>query len=86
LNNQRSNLRLSTRTQNNFNRIRLPRHKTSRFRGVCWDKQLGFWRAGAKLGGRYCFLGLFDKELEAAKAYDRHIKTSAGEWARPNFT
>jgi hypothetical protein len=85
LNNHRRNLRFSTRSQNNYNRLRLPKGKSSKFRGVCWDQQLGFWRAGAKTDGHYHFLGLFSNELDAARAYDRYIKQTAGEWARPNF-
>jgi hypothetical protein len=44
LDNRRSNLRLATKSQNMQN-MRLSRINTSGFKGVCWDKDRGKWRA-----------------------------------------
>jgi hypothetical protein len=85
LNNQQKNLRVATRTQNNYNRRKFSKHKTSRYRGVCWDTQLGFWRAGMKSMGKYHFIGLFDNEEEAARAWDTAVGPVSGGWARLNF-
>jgi hypothetical protein len=78
LDNRRCNLRLCTPAQNRRNR-----HKhaggRSRFLGVspCGDK----WNA--RVAGRY--LGLFDDEVEAAKARDRKARQLYGEHAWLNF-
>lgn len=69
LNNQRYNLRPSTRQQNQQGF----RHKkvgaTSRFRGVKLHK-CGKWQAQIMVDGKDIYLGLFIKEKDAARAYD----------------
>jgi hypothetical protein len=44
---------------------------TSRFDGVSWDKRKKKWRASIALDYERHWLGLFDDELEAARAYER---------------
>jgi hypothetical protein len=72
-NNRRSNLRVCTRKQNAANQGPT-RGATSRFRGVCWDKQRGKWRAALtwKIAGkvRSKCVGRFTDEEEAARAWD----------------
>ena len=56
--------------------------KSSRFRGVTWNKRDDQWQAGIKVAGKTENLGYFDDEAEAARAYD----TRAAELGRPtNF-
>lgn len=43
--------------------------KSSRFVGVYWFKRDKKWRTNIRLGGRKIFIGSFDNEEEAAKAY-----------------
>ena len=43
--------------------------KTSQFRGVSWQKSTSKWKAGIMVGGKVRFLGYFDDEGEAARAY-----------------
>lgn len=85
LNNQRSNLRIATRSQNQANRTSPRSDKTSRYKGVAWDKQQQMWRVQLKYCGRKHHLGRFYDETEAAKAYDNGARRIFGEFARPNF-
>jgi len=84
LDNRRSNLRLATQSQNRQNR-RKRENTTSRYIGVCFDKQTGKWKARIKTNGREICLGRFDSEIEAALAYDAAARKYHGEFARLNF-
>ena len=76
-NNRRTNLRLCTRAQNLYNSK--PRAARSRYKGVRYDKRKQKWTA------EITYLGSFDDEIEAAKAYDRKAREFFGEFARLNF-
>lgn len=84
LNNQRWNLRPATQSQNMANQ---KKHSgsSSQFKGVSWDPRRGKWVARAGRASSYKFIGRFDDEIEAAKAYDVRAKEIFGEFARPNF-
>lgn len=43
------------------------------------------WRAGVRHRGEYCYLGLFDDEVEVAKARDRKAYELHGQYAYLNF-
>ena len=80
LNNQRVNLRACTISQNQHNRK--PRGK-SRFLGVKVLK--GKFNAAIFHNGKTLHLGRFDKEQDAALAYDKAAKQFHGEFANLNF-
>jgi hypothetical protein len=44
---------------------------SSSYRGVWWNKKQKIWRAAIFREGRTQYLGYFNDEVEAAKAYDR---------------
>jgi hypothetical protein len=82
LNNQRTNLRICTVSQNNANRRGWRKGK---FRGVYWKERRQLWEAAIKLNGRYKFLGEFDRPEAAAHAYDLAAVEAFGEYATLNF-
>jgi hypothetical protein len=83
LDNRRSNLRLVTHQQNQWNR-RKKANATSKYIGVTADS--GKWRARIHdLSGRLIGLGYYDKEETAARVYDKAALEMRGEYARLNF-
>jgi len=83
LDNRRCNLRLATNTQNRRNG-KAHSDGTSRFKGVCWDKFRGRWRADITFENRSIHLGRFHSETDAAIAYDAAARDLFGEFARLN--
>jgi hypothetical protein len=86
LDNRRVNLRFATQSQNLANAIRDKSKATSRFTGVYLNKaREKKWHVGIRYQGKKVFLGRFDNEIDAAKAYDEAAKKYHGEFARLNF-
>ena len=85
LDNRRDNLRLATFSQNNINCRRNKSKSSSRFVGVTFDKRKMQWRVRISVNRKRIFLGYFDSEIDAAKAYDEAAKKYYGEFARLNF-
>lgn len=78
LNNQRGNLRVCTHAQNMANRRA---YGVSRYLGVSYtDRPSKPWTASCK--GRH--IGSFDREIEAALAYDLVAEQVHGPFARFN--
>jgi hypothetical protein len=84
LDNSRANLRICTHRENTRNRAK-PIGCASRFKGVCREKKTGKWKAAVRSGPEPVYLGTFDDEVEAARAYDRRAVEVFGEFARLNF-
>ena len=49
------------------------RNSSSIYKGVSWDKERNKWSANIKLGNKKKYLGRFDREEEAAKAYNEAV-------------
>lgn len=83
LDNRKANLRLCTNAENQQNSG--PRGGSSRFKGVSWVARRARWRVAFNWQGETHFVGYFDDEEVAARAYDTAIFSLAGEFARLNF-
>lgn len=84
----RANLRPATPSQNQHNRgpdrgSRRP--KTSRFKGVSFNRCRRKWYAQICANNRRRHLGSFDDQEAAARAYDIAARRFHGEFARCNF-
>jgi len=84
LNNQRSNLRICTVHENHRNQAKAP-GLSSRYKGVHHNKRTGKYHANIRPHRKGIYLGSFDSEIEAARAYDRKAVELYGEFAWLNF-
>ncbi|MFH1370332.1 MAG: AP2 domain-containing protein [Planctomycetota bacterium] len=85
LDNRRSNLRLATYAENGYNRRKVKKSKSSKYKGVSFRKHRNRWRACICTNGRVIQLGEFKSETDAAKAYDKAARKYFGEFACTNF-
>ena len=83
LNNQKSNIRIVTHSQNHMNRISL-KNTSSKYKGVCWNKRAKCWHSQIRINSKFIYLGIFEDEKEAAKAYNRKAIELFGEYALLN--
>jgi hypothetical protein len=80
LNNQKSNLRFATSSQNKVNRG-ARKDNRSGFKGVAWHKQNKNWTARLMIDGKYQHLGSFSNKIDAAKKYNEFALKTYGEFA-----
>ena len=57
-----------------FNAFKTQGKYSSKYKGVCWDKKCNKWRSQITINGKRKYLGLFNCELEASKAYQKALK------------
>jgi hypothetical protein len=84
LDNRRRNLRPCNNSQNTANQIK--NRGSSTFKGVTWVSKRSKWQAGIKINGESLFLGYFNDEVEAAKAYDAAATHYFGPFSKINFS
>lgn len=68
LNNQRKNLRICTKSENQHNRSKY-KCNTSGFKGVSWHIGHKKWGASIQSSGKQIYLGYYDSKIEAYNAY-----------------
>lgn len=84
LDNRRENLRIVTAAQNNYNRHPEKRPKTSCYKGVSLNRKSNRWQVHIKKGDERRYLGLYDNEQDAARAYNAAARHYFGEHAFVN--
>jgi hypothetical protein len=85
LDNRIANLRAATHRQNAYNRIHFRKYQSSKYKGVSFNNRKKKWIAQIRFNSKHKFIGYFDNEIEAAKAYDKAAKQFHGEFAVLNF-
>jgi hypothetical protein len=85
LDNRRANLRIATHSQNQFNKAKTSEKTSSRFIGVYLEKPSCLWATKISHHGKSIWLGRFNSELTAARAYDNAARKYHKEFARLNF-
>lgn len=83
LDNRRENLRAVTRSENNRNKPKY-RVSSSQYKGVSWNKRRHKWYAYIVLHKKMRSLGLYETEVEAARAYNSAAVELHGEFASLN--
>jgi hypothetical protein len=79
LNNQRSNLRVATNSQNQGNQ-KLRADNKSGYKGVSWNKKEKKWAAKMIHQGKQIFVGYFVDPKEASVAHSKASKQYFGEF------
>lgn len=83
LNNQKSNLRVCTRSQNMYNTNKNT-NTSSKYRGV-YLLGPNRWQVKISVNHKSIYLGMYKTEIEAAIKYDEAAIKNRGEFARLNF-
>lgn len=84
LDNRKENLRVCSRSQNLFNRRKHSKSSSS-YKGVSWNPLHKKWHSRIMKNKKQINLGYFDKEIDAAIAYDESAKKLFGEFCHTNF-
>ena len=84
LNNQKENLRMCTKSENNKH-TSSHKNSSSQYLGVSYDKNRNKWSANLMNNGKRILFKRYNTEIEAAKAYDITAKTQFGVYANLNF-
>ena len=85
MDNRNANLRAATKAQNSYNRKKISRPCSSKYKGVSWHKKSSKWEASITFEYKGIHLGIFKNEIDAAKAYDKAAKKYHKEFAALNF-
>ena len=83
-NNQKSNLRVCTRSENQMNRTK-QENTSSIYKGVYFSKAHKKWKAEISINSKKIRLGNFDSEIDAAKAYNAKAVELFLEFANLNI-
>jgi hypothetical protein len=84
LNNQKSNIRVCTKSENMHNRAK-NRNNKSGYKGVCFSKSMKRWITRIVVNGKKIQIGYYDDVLDAARAYDDAAVKYFGKFSRINF-
>jgi hypothetical protein len=85
MNNQKSNLRICTVTENNRNQVHSRGDFSSQYKGVYWCKDKKLWATEIRINKKKKFLGRFKSQVVAARTYDIAALKYFGEFHHLNF-
>jgi hypothetical protein len=85
LDERRRNLRVASWTENCWNKRKTSIRSSSQYKGVMRDKRRSKWQAMIGYNRKKIFIGYFDDEEAAARAYDAKAKELHGQYAALNF-
>jgi hypothetical protein len=85
LDNRRSEVRLSTPSQNNHNFRKHKIDASSGFLGVWWSNTRKRWCAEVQVNGKCIWLGAHRSEVDAAKSRDAYVSAHPEIQARRDF-
>jgi len=86
LDNRKCNLRVCSNSQNQCNMLKT--NKSSKYKGVhlrTYNKKQ-YWCSQIVKNGKKEYIGIFNNEIDAAKAYDKRAKEAFGEFSYCNFS
>ena len=84
-NNLISNLRWVSKSNNNRNRPKF-KNSSSKYMGVYFDKSNGKYKAQISINNKNKYIGIYDKEDDAARAFDDYVKQhNLAEFYNLNF-
>ena len=84
LDNRKENLRICTHAENGRN-TKKRKGTTSKYKGIYWYKALSKWSVRIRFNYKWIFIGYFNDEKEAAKAYNEKAKELFGKFAKLNI-
>lgn len=84
LNNRRSNLRTCSRSQSSWNTGLFSSNKSSKYKGVTFNKSRQKWVAQMTINNTQKGLGYFRSEIEAAEAYNKAVMKHRDSFAFSN--
>jgi len=84
-NNNLENLRMVNNQQNSSNQNKTKSNTTSKYKGVSFNKATKKWTAMIQNNLKAIFLGRYETELEAAKAYNDYIDQNNLEYYSKNI-
>jgi hypothetical protein len=84
LDNRKENLRIVTHKQNSLNKISSI-YKSSKYIGVCWNKEKNKWKSYITIEGKQKHLGYYTTEIQAAQIRDVATLKYFGEYGNINI-
>lgn len=85
LDNRKSNLRVCTVQENNWNMRVQTKNKHSKYKGVTFCSYTKKFKAYYSMNDRQIYIGRFEDERSAGLAYNNAVKIAFGEFARLNI-